>query len=194
MVLHNIPLYLSDLENYIYVKIESPEDYKTLLESFWDFDGINGLSLYCNELDVVLEKFKSNFNVVKAAGGIVRYKKNRLLVIKRNGYLDLPKGHFKENESAQQAALREVAEECGISTHSITNDIPRMTYHMYEQDGEKILKETQWFEMEAASSESLVPQTEEGIEEVCWMPENEVKQKIDSFYPSLFDLLGGASQ
>ena len=187
-------MHLSEHENYVYVKVEFPDDFNTILDSFWDFNSIEGISVYCEKLDAILDKLKSSFKIVKAAGGIVSDQKKRILVIKRNGFLDLPKGHFKENESPQQAAVREVAEECGISTHSISNVKAKMTYHMYEQNGEKILKETQWFEMTATSSETLVPQAEEGIEEAYWMSENEVKQKLDLFYPSLFDLLVGASQ
>jgi 8-oxo-dGTP pyrophosphatase MutT (NUDIX family) len=193
-ILHNIPLYLSDLDNYMYIKVEFPEDFKTILESFWESDDLKGISVYCNKLDNVLEEIKSFFKFVKAAGGVVSNPQNELLIIKRNGFLDLPKGHFKKNEKPQQAALREVAEECGISTHSINNDKPQFTYHIYEENGDKIIKETQWFEMRARGDEPLIPQLEEGIEEAFWMPEIEVNQKINLFYPSLVDLLGGAFQ
>ena len=131
---------------------------------------------------------------MKAAGGMVCDPQERILVIKRNGYLDLPKGHFKKGESPQQAAIREVAEECGISSHVITSDNPQKTYHMFEQNGARILKETQWFKMRVTKLETLVPQADEGIEEAFWMSKQEVEQKINSFYPSLFDLLEGESQ
>jgi 8-oxo-dGTP pyrophosphatase MutT (NUDIX family) len=193
-ILHNIPLLFSDYKNYIYVKIEFPEDYQAILESFWDFNNIDGISCYCQQPDSVFKQFISNFKSVEAAGGVVNNSKNELLVIKRNGFLDLPKGHIKKNESAQHAALREVAEECGISAHFISNDKPISTYHIYQEEDEKIFKETIWFEMKTNNNESLIPQIEEGIEDIFWMSKNEVKQKKDLFYPSLFDLLGGAFQ
>jgi 8-oxo-dGTP pyrophosphatase MutT (NUDIX family) len=193
-ILHNIPLYHSNNDNYIYVKIEFPEDFTTILDSFWEFNGINGISCYCQQPDSIFKQFKSNFKFVKAAGGIVNNLKNEILVIKRNGFLDLPKGHIDKNETAQHAALREVAEECGISKHSISNNKSEMTYHIYKEDNEKVLKETQWFKMQSTGYEPLIPQKEEGIEDVFWMSENEVKQNIKLFYPSLFDLLGGAFQ
>lgn len=159
-----------------------------------DFSDLNGVSAYCAEFEELWEKFKSKFKIVKAAGGIVTDPEDNLLVIKRNGFLDLPKGHFKNNESASQAAIREVAEECGIKSHTITDDIPVITYHVYEMNGEMILKETQWFKMRTKNQESLTPQKEEGIEEALWMSRNEFNQKNNEFYPSLLDLLGGLSQ
>ena len=194
LILHNIPLYLTDQINFIYIKVESAEDCQFLLDVFWDFSDLNGVSAYCSEIDIIWEKFKSKFKIIKAAGGIVTDPKNNLLVIKRNGFLDLPKGHFKNKESASQAAIREVAEECGIKSHIIIENNPIITYHVYELDGEKVLKETQWFKMRSNNQESLKPQKEEGIEEALWMSKSEINQKINEFYPSLLDLLGAPSQ
>lgn len=194
MILHNILLHLADQINFIYIKVESADDCQFLLDVFMDFSELNGVSAYCAESEELWENFKSKFKLIKAAGGIVTDPKDNLLVIKRNNFLDLPKGHFKNNESASQAAVREVAEECGIKSHTIINDIPILTYHVYEMNGEMILKETQWFEMRTTNQESLIPQKEEGIEEALWMSKNEVNQKNNEFYPSLLDLLGGLSQ
>jgi len=194
LILHNIPLHLADQINFIYIKVESADDCQFLLDVFMDFSELNGVSAYCAESEELWENFKSKFKLIKAAGGIVTDPKDNLLVIKRNNFLDLPKGHFKNNESASQAAVREVAEECGIKSHTIINDIPILTYHVYEMNGEMILKETQWFEMRTTNQESLIPQKEEGIEEALWMSKNEVNQKNNEFYPSLLDLLGGLSQ
>jgi len=194
LILHNILLHLADQINFIYIKVESADDCQFLLDVFMDFSELNGVSAYCAESEELWENFKSKFKLIKAAGGIVTDPKDNLLVIKRNNFLDLPKGHFKNNESASQAAVREVAEECGIKSHTIINDIPILTYHVYEMNGEMILKETQWFEMRTTNQESLIPQKEEGIEEALWMSKNEVNQKNNEFYPSLLDLLGGLSQ
>lgn len=187
-----MPLYLADENNFIYIKVESSDDCQFLLNVFWDFSDLNGISGFCSEIDIMWENFKSKFKINNAAGGIVSNSKNELLVINRNGFLDLPKGHFKIKETSSQAAIREVAEECGINSHYITDDIPIKTYHVYELDGEKVLKETEWFRMRTNNKESLVPQKEEGIEEALWMSKAEISQKINKFYPSLLDLLGGA--
>ena len=194
LILHNIPLYLTDEINFIYIKVESADDCQFLLDVFWDFTDLNGVSAYCPDIDIIWDKFKSKFNIIKAAGGIVSNAQNEILVIKRNGFLDLPKGHFKNKETATQAAIREVAEECGIKSHIITEDNSILTYHVYELDGEKVLKKTHWFKMKTNNQEKLVPQKEEGIEEVLWMSKSDIAQKINEFYPSLLDLLGAPSQ
>lgn len=194
MILHNIPLYHADEINFIYLKVESTYDCDFLLNVFWDFSDLNGVSGYCSEIDIMWEKFRSKFKIIKAAGGIVTNQENQLLVIKRNGFLDLPKGHFKNKESASKAAIREVEEECGIKSHAIIDDNPKITYHVYEIDGERVLKETHWFKMKTKDHEPLIPQIEEGIEEVFWMSKSEISQKVNEFYPSLLDLLGAPFQ
>lgn len=165
-----------------------------MLDLFWDTSDLNGVSAYCPEIDTMWAKFKTKFKFIKAAGGIVSTQNDELLIIKRNGFFDLPKGHFKKNETASKAAIREVAEECGIHSHYIIDDDPIITYHVYKLDGEIILKETQWFKMKTKDLESLIPQKEEGIEEALWMSNSKINQNINLFYPSLFDLLGAPSQ
>jgi len=178
----------------MYIKVESPDDCQFLLDVFWDFSDLKGVSAYCTEIDTLWKVLKSKLKTIKAAGGIVTNPQDELLIIRRNGFFDLPKGHFKNIETASQAAIREVAEECGIKSHNITDDNPIITYHVYELDGEKVLKETQWFKMKTNDNESLIPQQEEGIEEALWMSKSNIEQKFNEFYPSLLDLLGAPSQ
>lgn len=190
LIIHNIPMYLSDNENYIYIKVDSHDDCTNIIDLFWSSPSLEGVSLYCVDVESFMSRFKASFKLVKAAGGIVNNNNNKKLVIKRNGFLDLPKGHFKKGESPEQAALREVQEECGIVSHSITDSTPKYTYHMYKENGESIFKETLWFKMSTPNGEKLIPQIEEGIEDVFWMTENEIKEDINQFYPSLLELLG----
>lgn len=52
----------------------------------------------------------------RAAGGVVIGPQNKILIVSQNGNAwSLPKGHIDNNESAQEAAIREIAEESGIS-------------------------------------------------------------------------------
>ena len=194
LVLHDIPLFLSDEPNYIYLKVETEDDCRTMIESFWDADGLRGISLYSPNFDEFVINFKNNFLVVEAAGGIVFSPGGKLLVIRRSGFLDLPKGHLKKNESLADGAIREVKEECGITGLSVVDTEPLNTFHLYEKDGERILKKTWWFTMNTREEQKPVPQAEEGIEAAQWMTRKEVIGKLPEFYPSLADLLGGLFQ
>lgn len=126
--------------------------------------------------------FCSLFKNIPAAGGVVRNHNNEILIIKRFGFWDLPKGKKEKREKLRAAALREVEEETGISYSVITKKLP-VTYHIYtDKKGREILKTTHWFEMLYNGNQTLVPQTQENIEEVIWLP----ILKIDTFYQNTY--------
>ncbi len=131
---------------------------------------------------------------IPAAGGIVINRKEELLFIKRMGRWDLPKGKIEKNESARDAALREVEEECGIHGLKILRTLPS-TMHLYRSPYIKaqnnwVLKETFWFEMFHGGDGMVTPQREEDIEDVRWFARDEMKEVYSSIYSNLRDLLG----
>lgn len=125
---------------------------------------------------------KSQFKVVKAAGGLVT-KKSKVLLIYRFGKWDLPKGKLEKDEKTQAGALREVEEECNISVECIEKLCS--TWHTYVQDGRKVLKKTTWFWMKCINDEHLAPQVEEGIQDVRWMNTIEYTHALQQSYRSI---------
>ncbi|MBV7441317.1 NUDIX domain-containing protein [Weeksellaceae bacterium TAE3-ERU29] len=125
------------------------------------------------------KSFKSEFSEIKAAGGIVKNKENKFLMIYRMEHWDLPKGKIEKDEKKKQAALREVEEECGISNLEITKKIDK-TYHMYELNGKAIFKTTCWYEMSYNGKEELIPQTEEDITEAKWCDKSFIKNVLEN--------------
>ncbi len=112
-------------------------------------------------------------NKVRAAGGVVvkntHRQSSKVLLIKRRGFWDLPKGKIDQGESNGQAAIREVEEETGLKQISILNFLCE-TYHEYVERNQKIGKTTYWFSIACKNPESeLIPQTEEEITEVRWV-------------------------
>ena len=124
------------------------------------------------------------FSSIEAAGGLVKNGKGELLLIFRNGYWDLPKGKREKGESPDETALREVEEECGVKELKIVKPLVS-TYHIYFQKNKEWMKRTYWFEMTCHDLRKPIPQTEEGIDEVRWMSEAEVKKVENKIYPSL---------
>ena len=61
------------------------------------------------------EKFKTDFHLIKAAGGAVTDDEGRILLIYRKGKWDLPKGKLEDNEPIELCADREVKEETGLT-------------------------------------------------------------------------------
>jgi len=144
---------------------------------------IEGVNLYSTDLENDWGLFLKNFDVIKAAGGLVINPNKKVLLIYRNNVWDLPKGHIEKNESTENAAVREVEEECGIEKLSIIQKLIT-TYHIYFLDGIK-LKETHWFLMYSDDSNNLIPQLEEGITAVVFKNNNEIKMAFKNTYPNI---------
>ena len=105
-----------------------------------------------------------------AAGGVVlNSDAGTILLIKRNGVWDLPKGKLEEGESIPVCAVREVEEETGMTGLKIISSLCE-TYHEYKEEGKLIGKTTYWYLMNAENLQKQVlsPQTEEGITDLNW--------------------------
>lgn len=140
------------------------------------------------DVDELWSRFTRLFKVVEAAGGLAFDPQGQLLVIKRWGKWDLPKGKMEEGESPAQSALREVEEECGISDLQLGEEL-FPTYHTYRIGTKPVLKVTYWFAMTSSGKDSLVPQTEEGIEEVLWMKRERWPEILANTYANISRLI-----
>lgn len=120
---------------------------------------------------------------ITAAGGAVVNQHNQLLMIKRRGFWDLPKGKTEADETIEESALREVKEETGASGLKIIKKLPD-SFHMYKISGQYVTKRTFWYQM-SAPFQNLTPQTEEDIELTVWIDKKDVNDKKQQAYDSL---------
>jgi len=119
---------------------------------------------------------------------VVRNENNEILVIFRKGKWDLPKGKIeKGKETFKQAAIREVQEETGLKTLTITGKLIT-TYHLYFKKERMVLKPTYWFEMFAESSNKLTPGETENISIVAWLKKEDLPGILNNTYNSLKEL------
>ncbi|MCP9762610.1 NUDIX hydrolase [Lacihabitans soyangensis] len=132
-------------------------------------------------------KIKDKLQVIKAAGGVVENHEGKILMMKRLGFWDLPKGKAEANEKSKKTAEREVEEECGVTV--MVNDKICTTWHTYMMKGKLVLKQTKWYAMKLISDKNMKPQIEEDIEELKWMNEEEVEQALKNSYNSIAHVL-----
>lgn len=176
----------SEIKAGLVMQYDGTESLKYLL-SLLETQNIAQVVIFNNSLSELWSGFTSLFKIIEAAGGLVSKPKNEILFIKRYGKWDLPKGKLEKNEAVEDAAIREVEEECNISGLKIIKPL-HTTYHTYIQDEKHILKFSHWFHMECSLEKyDLKPQIEEGITEVKWLNRDEIQQAMKNTYSTIKD-------
>ena len=143
------------------------------------------ITFVVNEYEAVIKDIKSDYTIIKAAGGLV-LNEGEVLMIWRLKKWDLPKGKLDKNEKPKAAAVREVEEECNVQV-KLGKKICH-TWHTYKQNGRRILKKTYWYAMYCIDDSDMKPQLEENIEDLKWMNEKELKEALYNTYPSVRDV------
>ena len=116
-----------------------------------------------------------------SAGGAVYKKENSQvlwLICKHSGYHKwvLPKGLIDEGEKAEETAVREVEEECGIKTKIIAK-IPEPEKYIYTMNNVKIFKMVFYFLLEYISGD--INNHDFEMEDVGWFEFGEAKEKLN---------------
>lgn len=172
----------------LFVKYLNEIQLAYVMELFKNIKEIKNVFIIHYDVEKIFEEFKTFFNLVEAAGGLVYNSRGQILMIKRRGKWDLPKGKKEKDEDPDRCAAREVKEECSIYSLDI-RDLLHITYHSYFQEGSMILKKTYWYKMFQEGDSKLSPQTEEDITEVKWVNPGDLPQKLENTYPSIVDVI-----
>lgn len=145
------------------------------------------LYVSCMDTRDCFKSYFREYKKIKAAGGIVR-RKEKYLIIKRNGLWDIPKGKIEKGEDRELAAVREIEEECGIRGPVVVRYITR-TYHIFKYRGQDAIKTTYWYEMSYSGPKETSPQRDEGISKVKWVSLQELLGIRGKTYGSINELL-----
>ncbi len=139
-------------------------------------------------IEALMEMLQNNFQIINAGGGVVCNEDGDILMIYRRGKWDLPKGKQDEGETTKDCAQREVQEETGLEVLQVKNPIC-ISSHVYLQGGKQILKYTYWYEMFASKNSDLLPQKEENILDVKWIPESKLNLYMHQTYDAIKEVL-----
>ncbi|MDA2963426.1 MAG: NUDIX hydrolase [Actinomycetota bacterium] len=120
---------------------------------------------------------------ISAGGLVIDSGRTRGLLIGRIDHKDahgqrilwsLPKGHIEEGETPEQAAIREVAEETGI-TSTVSRSLGVIDF-WFMAGGKRIHKTVHHFLFSEVSGE-LTPQVSE-VDKVSWFPLSEIVERL----------------
>lgn len=122
-----------------------------------------------------------------AAGGLVLCG-GHVLLIRKHGLWDIPKGKVKKKEPHERCALREVSEETGLRRKrlKIRQFLCRTSYISY-YSGKPFNKTVTWFllDYEGEITEPLHPDLSEDIDLCEWVAIDDLLDKIDAGRPYL---------
>ena len=135
--------------------------------------------------EAAFARFAADFATVEAAGGVVTDPAGRWLLMFRNGRWDLPKGHIEPGETAEAAAVREIAEETGVAAGVVRPLCTTWHAYWFPKTGRWELKHTRWYALRSEAGQVPAPQTEEGIERVGWYAPAEVDALLGGSFPTV---------
>ena len=178
---------LNGFEN---VEVKAYNDSSSIDEALFKLqtDSCKELFLVGSCLPSMWDDFCARFQLIEAAGGVVTNSKKQVLWILRNDKWDLPKGKVEVGEQIQEAAVREVKEECGLTSIRL-GVLLGVTYHIYSCKDVYVLKKSYWFSMSCPAQQDLIPQLEEGITEVVWADAALHQMYLENTYASISELL-----
>ncbi len=145
------------------------------------------LYVCCKDVDKAFKKYFKGYKKVLAAGGIV-HRKEKYLIIKRNGMWDIPKGKIERGEDREVAAIREIEEECGITGPKVEQFLTH-TYHLFKYKGLDAIKTTYWYLLSYDGPKETTPQVNEGITKVKWVSFERMLSIRGKTYGSINELL-----
>ncbi len=146
------------------------------------YGGLQGITVWVEHYKPIEALLERRCKTVKAAGGVVS-RDDQVLMIRRRGRWEFPKGKREKGEKNPATALREVEEECSVKVKLLTKLCT--TKHTYLNKGLWMLKETAWYAMACLEDQHMQPQTQEGIEQVAWIDERQLQEIIQHSYQSV---------
>lgn len=133
----------------------------------------------------------NEMKIIVAGGGLLLNENKELLMIFRRGFWDLPKGKLDDGETIEACALREVEEETGVA-HLELGGLLGITRHQYFDPyiKEEVIKETHWYSMNVKGRPALIPQREEDITDIRWVPLQEVPALLENSFDTIREITG----
>lgn len=192
----DVPLYLEpfdqyqngDAENLTAIYVNKPVSLLQYIDTLEKENQLKSIHIYAIDLDKLKKDFLQLFDIQEAAGGLVFNEDNNLLTIFRRGFWDLPKGKIDQGETKEEASIREVEEETGV-TDLERKELIGETFHAFKnRHGKRVLKRSYWYEMRT-KNQLTSPQAEEDIEKAEWIPAEEFYSNYKPLFRNIKEIV-----
>lgn len=111
----------------------------------------------------------------RSAGVVVVNDGKFLLLLYDAGHWDFPKGHIEKDESAEQAALRELKEETGIVDAEILPGFSSSIRYFFKKEGQTVVKEVVFFVARTRTSKVVLSHEHKDF---IWLNFNDALAKL----------------
>ena len=176
-----------DEDQFLLVNVRVPSDIELVFSTLEDNSSLKAVYMVSPNIENHWSEYTKRLVLIQAAGGLVFNHNRDLLFIFRRGCWDLPKGKLDPGETIEQAAVREVEEECGIEGVQLGSKLLTM-HHTYPHKGKMVLKETHWFEMSYEGID-FKPESKEQITEVSWVAKYDFPKILANTYMSIAEIV-----
>lgn len=115
----------------------------------------------------------------RSAGAVIFRKENGvlyyLLLHYTRKYWDLPKGHLEGGETSEQAAIREIKEETGISVAEFVPGFKETIKYFYMRNNKKTFKTVEFFLAKTETKEVKISYEHQGFK---WLPYEKALEQL----------------
>jgi ADP-ribose pyrophosphatase YjhB (NUDIX family) len=169
------------------LKYANQNELKQFIDNFEQKQYLKTAFIYYHDTGKLLDNFCRHFQYIEAAGGVVIHD-DEFLAIERLGVYDLPKGKAEKGEDPLTTAVREIEEECNITSLKMQHQLAP-TFHTYHEDGIAKLKKTHWFSFTIDKKQMPTPQTSENITSAFWMKMADIDKFTANSYASIGEVM-----
>jgi len=163
-----------------FYKYNSSDELVDIIDFFETVFSLKKLYIYHHDLNKLFDEFQKVFTVINLVGGLIINQDQQVLMVKRWGKWDLPKGELEKSADPTQGLSSNLNTECGKLQLKIEENLDS-TFYYFVMNNERILKKVLWYRMEHTGPLSEIASKQQA--DTKWV---DIKE-LPEYYPLLLE-------